>query len=126
MSVNSFEPVRLAISVPRTVRVHHRLAVEVTVTADPGVLDIRTAALRVQIKLATECGGTYRHTNGTVLLDHRLKPQPRTGHPYRATVRGHAEPAAAGVKVVCAWLTEEGDERVFASDQSLTIEVKRR
>jgi hypothetical protein len=126
VSTDSFQPVRLAISVPETARLHHPMEIKVTVTAEAGVLDVRTAPLRIQVKLASECGGTYPHTPGVVLLDRRLAPQPATGHAYRATARGHAKPSASGVKVVCAWLTEEGDGRVFASDQSLTVEVKRR
>jgi hypothetical protein len=122
---DSFDPVTLNVTIARTARLHHKLTVRVTVTADPGVLDTRTAPLRVAVKLASECA-TYQYTMGTVLLNRALNPQPATGHAYRATARGTGRPASVGKKTVCVWLLESGDGRVFASDQSDTVTVKRR
>jgi len=121
---DSFTPVRLAVRIARTAHVRQKLPITVTVSADKGVLDTRTAPLRVQVKLASECGGTFRYTPGVVLVNKRLRPQPVTDRAYRATVRGYGRPRARGVQTVCVWLNEEGDGRTFASDQSRTVDVK--
>jgi hypothetical protein len=122
---NSFTPVRLHITVAPVARLHKPLAVRVHVAADPGVLDTRSGPLRVRVKLASECGGTYRHTHGDVLLDKRLKPQPTTGRAYSATATGAGRPSRYGRMVVCTWLEEEGDQRVFASSQSVHVDVSK-
>lgn len=122
---DSFTPVRLSIAVAPVARLHAPLRVAVRVSADPGALDDRSAPLRVMVKLAGECGGTYAYTAGVVLLDRRLSPQPSTGHAYSAVASGAGRPAAYGNQTVCAWLAEEGDDRVFASDQSLQVDVSR-
>jgi hypothetical protein len=120
---DSFTPVRLSIRVAPVARLHAPLRIAVSVSADPGALDDRSAPLRVRVKLASECGGTYAYTPGVVLLDRRLQPQPATGHAYTATALGAGRPSSYGMKSVCAWLEEEGDDRVFASDQSLQVNV---
>ena len=106
-------------------RLHAPLAVTVRVSADPSALDTRTAPLRVRVKLAGECGGTFQYTTGVVLLDKRLNPQPNTGRAYSAVARGSGKPMAYGTQVVCTWLEEEGDDRVFASDQSIQTNVSK-
>lgn len=125
MSADSFTPVRLTIVVAHVARLHKPLAVTVRVSADPGVLDTRSAPLRAQVKLAGECGGTYRYTPGAVLLDKRLRPQPRTGRSYTGRAKGSGRPTAYGVETVCVWINEEGDGRTFASDQSVQVSVSR-
>jgi hypothetical protein len=120
---DSFTPVRLTISVTPIARLHAPLAVSVRVSADPGALDTRTGPLRVQVKLAAECGGAYQYTSGVTLLDKRLSPQPSTGRAYSALARGSGKPTAYGAQTVCTWLDEEGDNRSFASDQSLQVNV---
>lgn len=122
---DSFEPVRLSIKIAPVARRHAKLRVSVQVSADPGVLDARTAPLRMRVKVSSECGGTFSSTPGTVLLDKRLKPQPTTGHAYSTRARGAGKPSSFGVKTVCAFLDEEGDQRTFASDQSLQVNVSR-
>lgn len=122
---DSFTPVRLSISVAPVARAHVPLRITVRVAADPGALDTRSAPLRVRVKLASECGGTYQYTGGPVLLDRRLNPQPTTNRPYTATARGAGRPTAYGSFTVCTWLDEEGDGRVFASDQSIQVNVSR-
>jgi hypothetical protein len=123
---DSFTPVRLGIRVPATARLHRPLTVRVAISADAGVLDTRNAPLRVEVKLAPECGGVFGQTPGTVLLNRRLSPQPQTGRPYTAHARGSGRPGRTGRQTVCTWLVEEGDGRVFASDQSITVRVRRR
>jgi len=113
---DSFNPVRLAITIAPTARLARPLPIEVTVSADAGALDSATAPLRVRAKLAGECGGTFDTTPGPVLIDAQLNPQPATGHPYTATARGSGNPIAYGQKTVCAFLEEEGDNRMFAND----------
>lgn len=122
---DSFTPVRLNIKVTPVARRHAKLPVTVQVSADPGSLDPATAPLRIQAKLASECGGTYQYTPGTVLVDTRLNPQPTKGQPYSATVNGSGKPAAFGAQTVCVFLNEEGDNRTFASDQSTVVNVSR-
>jgi hypothetical protein len=120
---DSFTPVRLSITVARAAKLHRPLAIRVAVSADAGVLDTRTAPLRIRVKLSPECGGVFQQTPGAVLLDKRLAPQPVTGRPYAAVARGSGRPNRLGTHTVCAWLAEEGDGRVFASDQSLQVRV---
>jgi hypothetical protein len=122
---DSFTPVRLAIKIAPVARRHVPLPISVRVSADAGVLDTRTAPLRIRVKLARECGGTYKYTRGTVLLNKQLRPQPKTGKPYSAKVRGSGRPRSFGVMTVCAFLDEEGDQRTFASDQSIQVNVSR-
>lgn len=122
---DSFSPVRLSIAVAPVARLHKPLRVTVHLSADPGVLDNRSGALRMRVKLATECSGTYQYTPGIVLLDKRLSPQPSTGHGYSGSVSGSGRPTAYGVRTVCAWLESESDQRVFASDQSTQVDVSR-
>ena len=82
----------------------------------PSVLDSATAPLRIRVKLATECGGTFATTPGDVLIDQQLNPQPTTGHAYQATAKGSGKPTSYGEQTVCAYLEEEGDNRMFAND----------
>jgi hypothetical protein len=70
----------------------------------------------MRVKLASECGGSFATTSGVVLLDQVLSPQPSTGHAYQATVRGAGRPTAYGNRVVCAYLEEQGDGRMYAND----------
>jgi hypothetical protein len=113
---DSFNPVQLAVAVTPVARLHVPLPITVTVIADPSVLDNASAPLRVRAKLAQECGGSFSTTPGDVLIDQRLKPQPTTGHPYHATAHGAGRPSAYGTYTVCAYLEEEGDNRMFAND----------
>jgi len=122
---DSFTPVRLSIRVAPVARRHVPLPITVRVSADPGVLDTRTAPLRIRVKLARECGGTYRYTRGVVLLDKRLHPQPTTGQPYSAVTRASGRPRRYGVMTVCVFLDEEGDQRTFASDQTTQVDVSK-
>jgi hypothetical protein len=113
---DSFNPVRIAITIAPVARLAQPLAITVTVSADAGALDTATAPLRIRAKLADECGGTFDTTPGPMLIDSELNPQPATGQPYRATAHGAGSPTAYGHKTVCAFLEEEGDDRQFAND----------
>jgi hypothetical protein len=113
---DSFNPVRLDVKVTSVARRHVKTPITVTVNADPSVLDNATAPLRVRAKLAGECGASFSTTPGDVLIDQRLDPQPSTGHAYHVTAHGAGRPSAYGTYTVCAYLEEEGDNRMFAND----------
>ena len=121
-AADSFTPVRLAITIAPVARLHAPLALKVAVSADPGALDDRSGSLRVQAKLAAECGGTFQYTPGTVLVDKQLSPQPSAGKAYSAAVQGSGKPSAYGELTVCVWLNDS-QERTWASDQSIQVDV---
>jgi hypothetical protein len=124
-AADSFTPVRLDIGVAPVARLHQPLAVTVRVSADAGMLDDHSGPLRIEVKLARECGGDFEYTTGVVLLDKRLSPQPATGHAYSVLVRGSGRPSAYGTQMVCTYLEEEGDNRMFANDESGTTNVSK-
>ncbi|MBO0769000.1 MAG: hypothetical protein J2O48_09995 [Solirubrobacterales bacterium] len=113
----SYNPVVLSTSVGE-LHVGSRPHVSVSVKAGAGMLDVSSAAagipahqseLRVQVKLADECGGQYAYTNGVTLLDQPLVPQPTAGRTYDGVVAGTSPqaPSGAGPKVVCTYLVNE-------------------
>jgi len=122
---DSFTPVVLNVKIASVARRHKPLAIKVTVTADAGVLDTATAPLRIRVKLAGECGGTFQYTPGVVLLDKQLKPQPTSGRPYSATAGGSGKPSQYGTQTVCVFLEEQGDDRQFATNTSDQVNVSR-
>ena len=66
-TADSFTPVQLTIAVAPVARLHSPLAITVSIAADPGVLDGSEGPLRMEVKLAPECGGTFQTTPGTTL-----------------------------------------------------------
>ncbi|HSS37277.1 MAG TPA: hypothetical protein VLT58_00765 [Polyangia bacterium] len=123
---DSFTPVRLGITIAPVARLHQPLNVSVDVSADPSVLDNATGALRIRVKLAQECGGTFSTTPGVTLLDQQLRPQPATGRAYDANASGSGRPTRYGDQTVCAFLEEAGDNRMFANDTSNQVNVSRK
>jgi hypothetical protein len=123
---DSFTPVRLAITIAPIARLHQPLKVSVNVSADPSVLDNATGPLRIRVKLAQECGGTFSSTPGVTLLDQQLRPQPATGRAYDANASGSGRPNRYGDQTVCAFLEEGGDNRMFANDTSNDVNVSRK
>ncbi|MGZ4187711.1 MAG: hypothetical protein ACXVFQ_05580 [Solirubrobacteraceae bacterium] len=123
---DSFTPVRLAIKIAPIARLHQPLKVSVDVSADPSVLDNATGPLRIRVKLAQECGGTFSSTPGVTLLDQQLRPQPSTGRPYDAAASGSGKPTRYGDQTVCAFLEETGNDRMFANDTSNEVNVSRK
>jgi hypothetical protein len=91
-AADSFTPVRLTITIAPVARRDAPLAVTVGVSADPAVLDGSAGPLRIGVKLASECGGTFQTTPGTTLLNAALSPQPATGRAYSGTARGSGRP----------------------------------
>ncbi len=55
-AADSFRPVTMSIAVTPVARLAAPLKVTVAVKADPGVLDTGEGPLRVDVKLAPECG----------------------------------------------------------------------
>ena len=121
-SADSFTPVRLTIDATPVARLHQPFRVTVHISADPGALPSQT---RVRVKLATECGGTFQYTEGVVLVDKLLSPQPAFGHAYSGAVHGSGKPTAYGSYVVCTYVEEQGDNRMFANDTSVQTNVSR-
>jgi hypothetical protein len=122
-AADSFRPVTMSIAVTPVARLAAPLKVTVAVKADPGVLDTGEGPLRVEVKLAPECGGDFQHTAGVTLINLELNPPPTTGKPYSGTVTDSGRPPAYGVLTVCAYLEDATAGRVYASDQSLTVNV---
>lgn len=122
-SADSLDPVSLSVSAPSVASRHAALRATVGVTADPGVLDVRAAPLRIRAKLAPECGGSFTGTTGPTVIDAALSPQPAAGKAYTATVTGKRKPAAYGTFTLCVFLEEEGDNRQFATDTDSTVAV---
>ena len=122
-TADSFTPVRLAITVAASAHVGTSLPISVTVSADAGVLDGSEGPLRIEVKLAGECGGDFATTPGPTLLNARLSPQPTTGKAYTATAAGAGRPAATGTQTVCAFLEDSDVGRVYANDESDSVDV---
>jgi hypothetical protein len=111
----SDEPVSLTVSAPAGLAAGVAFPVRVAVTSDPGALGAATAPLRVRVKAAGECGGSFDSTPGTVLLDAPLGPS--------GTVAGMAVARSFGTFSACAFLEQQGDDRLFAFDGSTTFAV---
>jgi hypothetical protein len=125
VSADSFTPVRMAITVAPVARLHVKLPVSVTVSADPGVLDDREGAIRIGVRLASECGGSFETTSGPIVLIRTLSPGPDAGRAYQATARGFGRPDTYGVQTLCMFLEATSTQRVFANDESNAVNVSR-
>ncbi len=87
-------------------RLHAPLTVKV-VNADPGVLDTAEGPLRVEVKLATECGGNFEtHARASPCSTRRSSPQPAAGRAYSGGASGSGRPGAYGVQTVCMYLED--------------------
>lgn len=123
-AADSFTPVGLGIKVAPVARRQAALPISVAVSADSSVLDIATTPLRIEVRLAAECGGSFETTTGPALLNKALAPQPALGHAYSATISGSGRPSAFGTFTVCAFLEEQGDgNRIYANDTSSQVQV---
>ena len=70
-----------------------------------------------------ECGGDFQHTPGVTLINLALSPQPTSGKAYSGTVSDRGRPLAYGSQTVCAYLEDSTVGRVYANDESLTVNV---
>lgn len=122
-SADSFTPVTMNIGVTPIARLSVPLHVKVSVRADPGVLDTADGSLRVKVKLASECGGSFEATSGVTLVNAPLTPQPTVGKAYAGSASGSGRPVAYGTRTVCSYLEDTGSDRVYANDESVTTDV---
>jgi hypothetical protein len=114
------EPVTVTATAPETVTAGTPFPLEVAVEAEPGTLGIAAQPLRVRVKLATECGGSFAGTPGPTALEQTL-PAPGAGT-YTQKVTGKVTVASPGTDVVCAFL-EDAQERQFATDTEEEVTV---
>jgi hypothetical protein len=106
------EPVSLSVSTPAVVGSNVGFPVRVTVSSDRGLL---TGSYRVRIRAAAECGASFDSTPGAVLLD-----EPLTGS---GKLKGTAKTHSFGHFTACAFLEQQGDDRLFAFDDTATFAV---
>jgi len=114
------EPVTVTASAPETAIVRTPFKLEVAVEAEAETLAIAAQPLRVLVKLAPECGGSFAGTEGPAALEATL-PAPGAGA-YSQTVTGKVTAASAGTEVVCAFL-DDAQERQFATDTEEEVTV---
>ncbi len=117
------EIVRLSITVAPVVAAGAAIPVAVAIDADRGALSSRTDHLRLRVRYAAECAGTFAGTPGPVAIDARI-PDPATANTtYHATLDGSTAVASLGAYSVCAFLEEEGTGRLFAQDSDTQFQA---
>jgi hypothetical protein len=126
VAADSFTPITMTAKVSSIARRHGRLPIRVAVAADPGVLDTSDEPLRVQVKLAGECGASFQTTTGTMLLNAPLKPPVQTGRAYSGGASGSGRPASFGTQTLCVYLEDPSADRVYANDESGQVAVTAR
>ncbi|MGN6217780.1 MAG: alkaline phosphatase family protein [Solirubrobacterales bacterium] len=115
------EPVSVTAQAPAVVAAGTAFPLEVGVEAEAGALDIADQPLRLRVRFAPECGGSFAGTEGPTAID-RVLPAPSAGAPYAQSVSIKAKIGAPGPETVCAFL-EDRDERQFATDTEETLTV---
>lgn len=118
------DPVRLTVTAPDVVAARAPLSVRVRVDTDPGALDTRDGPVRLQVRLAPECGGSFIGTSGPTVIDALLRPQPAAGASYSAAATGTTHVSQTGTLTVCAFL-DDSEDRQFATDTDTQVEVSR-
>jgi hypothetical protein len=124
-AADSYTPIRMTTHVTPVARAHAPLKTTVSVSADPGVLDVAQGSLLVQVKLAAECGGSFQTTPGIALVNAPLTPTPRSGQAYSGSASGSGRPTAFGTQTLCVFLEDSAVGRVFANDESSLVNVSR-
>ncbi|HEX8977943.1 MAG TPA: hypothetical protein VF781_15665, partial [Solirubrobacteraceae bacterium] len=122
-AADSFTPITMNVGVTPIARLGVPLRVKVSVHADPGVLDTADGPLRVKVKLASECGGSFETTSGATLVNAPLTPAPTVGRAYTGGATGSGSPVAYGTRTLCTYLEDTGSNRVYANDTSVTTSV---
>lgn len=126
VSADQLEPVRLTVAAPGIVSRDRPVALSVTVDADPGAFAQTAQNLRLRVRLtAGICASTFAGTSGPVLLDRDIGAVPTSVAAFHATLSGAGRAAAYGLQTVCAFLEEQGDNRLYAADSSAAIDVSR-
>jgi hypothetical protein len=120
------EPVRVAVDAPAVAPRAIPVRIAVAVDADPGALDARTAPLRIRVRLARACGATFDSTGGQTVLDAELNPQPQPATAYTSRVSPVASIRSYGTFTACAFVEQEGDDRLYAFDGTTEVSVTAR
>jgi hypothetical protein len=115
------EPVSVTATAPSAVQRGVAFPLTVDVEAEPGALDVAAQPLRLRVRFAPECGGSFAGTEGPTALD-RVLPAPSAGAAYAKTVSAKTKIGLLGPETVCAFL-EDGNERQFATDTEETLTV---
>lgn len=115
------EPVSVTAQAPEAVPARTAFPLKVDVAAEAGALDIAAQPLRLRVRFAPECGGSFAGTEGPTAIDRAL-PAPTPGAPYSQSVSVKTRIGAVGPEAVCAFL-EGNDERQFATDTEETLKV---
>lgn len=115
------EPVSVTATAPPLVAAKLPFQLEVQVDAEPGALDIAAQPLRLRVRFAPECGGSFAGTEGPTAID-RVLPAPSPGAAYADRVAAKVKLADQGPETVCAFL-EDDEERQFATDTEETLLV---
>jgi hypothetical protein len=115
------EPVSVTAQAPEAVAAGSAFPLRVDVAAEAGALDVAAQPLRLRVRFAPECGGSFAGTEGPTAIDRAL-PAPTPGAAYAQSVSVKAKIGAPGPETVCAFL-EDGSERQFATDteEALTV-----
>ncbi len=87
------------------------------------MLDTADGPLRVEVKLAPECGGDFQTTAGVTLVNAPLKPQPTVGRAYAGSA-SRLGPAGR-LRHPDRLHVPRGHRlgRVYANDESVTYRV---
>lgn len=121
-------PVSITVGAPSVAPRGIPVQMSVAVAADPGALTYRAtgpAPLWIRMRLARECGATFESTTGQVVLNRKLRPKPRAHVAYRHTFRVARRLQKFGTWTACAFLEEQGDDRLWAFDADTQIDVTR-
>jgi hypothetical protein len=117
------EIVRLSITIAPVVAAATAVPVTVAVDADRGALSSRTDHLRLRVRYAAECAGTFAGTPGPVAIDTQIPDPGSANTTYHATLVGSAAVVSLGVYSVCAFLEEDGTQRLFAQDSDTQFQA---
>jgi hypothetical protein len=119
------EPISLRVHAPARAAAHSAFAVRVAVVANAGALNIAAKPLRLQVRLAPECGATFAGTGGAKVMNRKLKPPPVPDVRYHEDFTGHGR-AKLGSYSLCAFLVQAGDARQFATSIDTPVDVTKR
>lgn len=115
------EPVSVTAQAPEAVAAGVAFPLRVDIAAEAGALDVAAQPLRLRVRFAPECGGSFAGTEGPTAID-RVLPAPAPGAAYAQSVSVKTKIGAPGPETVCAFL-EDSDERQFATDTEETLTV---
>ena len=118
------DPVRINVAAPKVVAANANLRISIKVAASRGAFDIAARPVRLRVRMAGECGGSYAGTVGPRVYDRKLSPQPTKQGAYSKSLRPSVRLHHVGVQTVCAFV-EDSQHRQFATSTDVTVRVKR-